>query len=38
MVKRWGSCKAKVKFTDEKFSEIKDEFLRKVETAVKKAV
>lgn len=36
MVKRRGSCTAKVKFTDEKFSEIKDEFLQRVETAVKK--
>lgn len=35
MVKRRGSCTAKVKFTDEKFSEIKDEFLQRIETAVK---
>ena len=36
MVKRRGSCKANIQFTDEKFSEIKDEFLQRFETAVKK--
>ena len=36
MVKRRGSCTAKVQFTDEKFSGIKDEFLQRVESVVKK--